>query len=182
MERRMLYTPTFHIDTNLINSRGKLDTMNRIEKWASEEVILVNMSSVSFNEAQADGDLARTRKALSQVFTVTDEPIEPSNAMYKKIEAAFFPKGAKNDNQRNDIKIVFEAAKYGAILVTRDGASKSQPGGILGNRDKLKDVVKIMTDAEAVDFIQKKIAERDERNRMVGSETGEELPEWTGKD
>lgn len=178
----MLYTPVFHIDTNLINARGKLESMNQIERWAKEELILVNMSGVSFKEAQAGGDLARTKKALSQIFTLTDQDIDPNNPLYRKIEAVLFPEGAKTDNERNDVKIVYEAAHYAAILVTRDGDSKTQPGGILGNRASLKDVVKILSDSEAVVFIRTKIAERDDFNRRVNREFGVDLPEWTGKD
>jgi hypothetical protein len=179
MQRRTLYK-TFHIDTQLINSRGKLETMNLIEKWAADGVILVNMSSVSFNEAQADGDPGRTKKALAQIFTMTEA--DTNDPLYKKIEAALFPKGAQNKNQENDVKIVFEAAKYGAILITDDGASKSQPGGILGNRDKLKGLVPIMSSREAVEFIHKEIQNRDDFNRRYVQEIGGELPEWTGKD
>lgn len=62
MERRLLYTPIFHIDTNVINARGKLASMNQIEKWASDEVILVHMSSVSFAEAQQGGAMLVERK------------------------------------------------------------------------------------------------------------------------
>jgi hypothetical protein len=52
MDRRLLYTPIFHIDTNMINAYGKLSAMNQLEKWAENEVIFINMSSVSFNESQ----------------------------------------------------------------------------------------------------------------------------------
>ena len=37
----------------------------------------------------------------------------------------------------NDIEIVFNAAKYEGILVTADGGSRRQLGGILGNRAAL---------------------------------------------
>ncbi len=182
MQRRMLYTPIFHIDTNLINSRGKLESMNQIEKWANDEIILVNMSGVSFKEAQAGGDLARTKKALSHIFTLTDESIDLNDPLYRKIGATLFPNGIHTDNQRNDVKIVFEAAKYAAILVTKDGGSRTQPGGILGNRNKLRGIVSIMSDTEAVAFIQGKIRERDEFNLRVAKEFSVELPAWTGKD
>jgi hypothetical protein len=182
MQRRMLYTPVFHIDTNLINARSKLEAMNQIEKWAEEELILVNMSGVSFKEAQAGGNLARTKKALSQIFTLTDENINPNDPLCRKIEAALFPEGTKTDNERNDVKIIYEATHYAAILVTRDGGSRTQPGGILGNRDKLKDIVKILSDSEAVAFIREKITERDVFNQRVNREFGVDLPEWTGKD
>lgn len=182
MQRRQLYTPIFHIDTNLINARGKLSTMNQIEKWASDEVILVNMSGVSFNEAQAGKSPERTRKALTHIFTFTDETIDFNDPMYRNVEATLFPQGIKCENERNDVKIVYEAAYYHAILITLDGGSRKQPGGILGNRDKLKDIVKILRDTEAVAFIHEKIVERDNFNRTVNSELGVQLPEWTGKD
>lgn len=180
--RRMLYTSIFHIDTNLINARGKLETMNQIEKWAEDEVILVHMSGVSFKEAQAGRNAARTRKALTHIFTLTDEGISPDDPKYRRIEAALFPNGAKSDNERNDVKVVYEAQHYAAILVTRDGASRGQPGGILGNRHKLKDFVQILSDGEAVEFIRDKIAGRDEFNQRVAREYGGALPEWTGRD
>ena len=77
----MLYIPVFHIDTNMINARGKLYTMNQIEKWAEDNLILVNMSGASFKEAQAGGNRARTKKALSQIFTLTDESIKPNDPL-----------------------------------------------------------------------------------------------------
>ncbi len=113
---------------------------------------------------------------------MTDDNIDPNDPLYRKIEKALFPNGTHTDNQQNDVKIVFEAAKYVAILVTRDGGSRTQPGGILGNRDKLSGIVSIMTDREAVAFIRNKIRERDEFNRRVAQEFGAELPKWTGKD
>lgn len=182
MERRKLYTPIFHIDTNMINARGKLPAMNQLEQWAEEQLILINMSSTSFTEAQEGNNLSRIKKALSQIFTLTDENITDSDPMFQKVASALFPDGVKDDNQRNDVVIVCEAIKYNAILVTNDGGSKKQPGGILGNASKLKDHVQIMRDTEAVDFINSKISRRDEINKKVAEHTGEALPEWTGKD
>lgn len=181
MQSRMLYT-VFHIDTNVINGRGKLESMNQIEKWAADEVILVHMSGVSFKEALDGNDDARTRKALAQIFTITDVEISENDPLYQKIESVLFPDGAQTRNKKNDVKVVYEAAKYGAKLITNDGGSKRQPGGILGNRAKLRDHLDVLSDKEAVDFIRAKINERDDINRQVAAMTGEELPEWTGKD
>jgi hypothetical protein len=33
MERRLLYIPVLHIDTNLINTRQNLGAVNQLEKW-----------------------------------------------------------------------------------------------------------------------------------------------------
>lgn len=182
MERRSLYTPIFHIDTNLINARGTLATMNQIEKWASDGVILVNMSNVSFDEAQQGSNILRTRKALSHIFTLIDENCNESDPKFQEIAIALFPNGIKSENEKNDVRIVWEATKWQAILVTNDGGSKNQIGGILGNAYKIKNLVRIMRDTEAVEFIKSKIKERDVLNIEISERTGQWLPEWTGVD
>jgi hypothetical protein len=181
MERRMLYIRVLHIDANLINARQKLAAVNQLEKWTTDEVILINISSTARIEAMAGGNVDRVRKANQQIFTAT--PTATSyDPLYKRIEDALFPVGAKDENQRNDVKIVFEAARYNAILVTADGGSKSQPGGILGNRAKLTNVVHILSPDEAVEFVKDKIRERDEFNARIAKEYGGQLPSWTGAD
>jgi len=142
MQRRMLYIPILHIDANLINARGQITQVNQLERWFEDGVILINMSSTAHVEAQAGNDHRRTRKVNQQIFTST-LPIQTNDPQFKKVELSLFPYGAQNENQRSDVRIVCEAAKYQAILVTGDGASKRQPGGILGNRDKLRDMVQI---------------------------------------
>lgn len=181
LERRMLYTPILHIDTNLINARGSLETMNQIEKWFNDEVILVNMSNISFQEAQQGNNEKRTKKALSHIFTYIDEDLDQNDSMYCEIAEALFDGKPKNQNEINDIKIVWDATKWHAILVTNDGGSKKQPGGILGNAHKLTRIVSIMSDSQAVDFIRSKIRERDEDNKKISQLTGQPLPEWHGK-
>lgn len=182
MERRLLYTPILHIDTNLINARGNLATMNQIEKWACDGVILVNMSNASFNEAQQGSNVRRIKKALSHIFTLVDENCNESDPKFQQIAIALFPTGIKAEKERNDVRIVWEAAKWHAILVTNDGGSKNQSGGILGNAYKIKNIVNIMRDTEAVEFIKSKIKERDGRNIEISNLTAQALPEWTGKD
>jgi hypothetical protein len=181
MERRLLYIPVLHIDTNLINARQKLPAVNQLEKWFEDEVILINMSATAHGEAQADGNVMRTRKANQNIFTTTP-PIEASDPLFQKVESALFPEGARDENQWNDVRIVCEAANYAAILVTGDGGSKTQPGGILGNRHKLNGIVQILSPDEAVDFVRQKIRERDEFNIRFVKEFGGELPPWTGRD
>ena len=178
MNPRLLYIPVLHIDTNLINARQKLSAVNQLEKWDEDEVILMNMSATAYGEALAGNNATRTRKANQQIYTITMS----CDPLYSKVEAALFPEGARDDNQRNDVKIVCEAAKYAAILVTEDGGSKTQPGGILGNRDKLRDIVRILSPDEAVAFVREKIRERDEFNGKVAKQFGYELPLWTGLD
>jgi hypothetical protein len=181
MARRQLYIPILHIDTNLINARQKLAPVNQLEKWAENDVILINMSGVAHQEASADGNDDRTRKANQQIFTIQTEG-EADDPRYAEVEAVLFAEGANDENQRNDVRIICEAAKYQAILVTNDGASKTQPGGILGNREKIRYLVQVMSPDEAVAFVREKIQERDEFNARCVAEFGGELPDWSGQD
>jgi hypothetical protein len=180
--RRLLPTPIFHIDSNRINARGNLDAMNHLERWKDDGVILINMSGVSFKEAQAGNNLARTKKAFGHIFTTTDTSIDRSGATYKRIETAIFPGGVRDQNEENDVKIVYEAAHYRAILVTGDGNSRRQPRGILGGRESLRDLVQIMTDVEALEFIKAQIAKRDHYARIEAVESACPLPDWLGRD
>jgi hypothetical protein len=182
MQPRQLFTPVFHIDTNRINSRGKLSMMNQLESWALHGVIEIIMSGTSFREASEGDDRLRTKKAQSYVFTLTEPDIDASSALNQEIERILFPDGAQSLNQKNDVKIVYDAAHWKAILVTDEGGSKRQPGGMLGNRSELSRFVRIMSDEEAVAFIRSKVDERDDFNRRVAEATGLSLPEWTGKD
>jgi hypothetical protein len=74
------------------------------------------------SEALAGSHAQRTRKSLAQIDTINNIYPDMSDPIFKKIESALFPGGAKTQNQRNNIAIVSEAAKWGAILVTGDGA------------------------------------------------------------
>ena len=159
----MLYMPVLHIDTNLINARQRLAAVNQLEKWYADGVILINMAGTARGEALAGGDAARSRKANQQIFTMTP-PAPIDSARFKAIESVLFPDGAKDENQRNDVRIVADAIHYAAILVTNDGGSKSQPGGILGNRDALRKrfALRILSADEAVEVVRKAIRERDD--------------------
>jgi hypothetical protein len=183
LQRRMLYIPILHIDTNLINARQKLAAVNELERWYADHVILMNMSGTARTEALAGNSAQRTRKANRHIFTVT-APENPDGARFKAIEGVLFPGDAKDENQRNDVRIVADAIHYAAILVTNDGASASQRGGIQGHRDELarRFGVRILTADEAVAFVREKLRERDDFNRQVIQEFGGQLPDWTCKD
>ncbi|MCG2759119.1 MAG: hypothetical protein L6263_11905 [Desulfobacteraceae bacterium] len=61
--------------------------------------------------------------------------------------------------------------------------SKRQPGGILGNRDKLTALgVQVMRDHEAVEIVKQKIVKRDQLAKKIASYKNDPLPEWVGKD
>lgn len=186
MQRRMLYTPVFHLDANLINARQKLEAVNQLEKWRDDDVICLAMAGVAHTEAQAGAGAnaeARKSKAASHIFTINDAGEAEDDDTYAKVEKILWGEAA-NDNQANDVEVVCEAIKWHAILVTEDGGSKAQPGGILGNREKLHQQfgVLIYRPEEAVEFIRSKVAERDQFNAQIAAMTGKPMPAWTGKD
>lgn len=174
---------SFQLDTNRINSRGELKYMNQLELWNEDGVILLEMSEVSHREAKAGGSIRRARKALRYVYSMTFARTEPEQNKWREIEAALFVRGALSENQENDVEIVFNAWKYGRILITDDGSSKNQPAGIVGNRGKLRDLgVEVMRDYEAVSLVKELIVVRDQSARKIAKMTGLNVPSWVGKD
>ena len=157
--------------------------MNQLEQWHENGVILIIESEVVQKEAMVGNNPLRVGKALGYVYTYTLAGSEEQKQLFE-IASIIFPKGIINSNQINDVEIVFNALKYIAILLTNDGASKSQPGGILGHRAELKKKfgITIMTDKEAVEYVRSLINKRDQRARNMCKQTGEPLPEWVGKD
>jgi hypothetical protein len=149
---------SFQIDTNMINARQVNDNMNKLEKWHNEGVIEIIISEIASSEAKQDTDHKRTKKANSYIYSMTfAETPEEKHKIYE-IANIVFPNGITSQNQKNDVEIIFNAYKYGRVLVTNDGASKRQPGGILGNAIKLAKLgVKVMTDREAVQLVEDKI-------------------------
>jgi hypothetical protein len=173
----------FIIDANRINARQADPHMNRLERWRDNEVIELMMSESSHQEASAGGDPRRARKVSTHIFSITMASTAGEQEELRSIEKILFPGGAVTPNQRNDIDIVFNAAKYRRILITADGGSKRQPGGMLGNRLALAQLgVRIMTAEEAAAFVQQKIKDRDEMARLSALRERRPLPEWVGKD
>lgn len=178
---RELSTTRFLIDTNRINARGKEEHMNQLEQWGKIGIIeLVHSDTVM---AELRSYPLGFEKGAEKLFTGSFAEDESTND-FKKIESIIFANGSRNDNQKNDVRIIFHALKYHYILVTNDGDSKSQPGGMLGHAVALKKElgVEIMRDNEAVCFVQDKIEERDEYARDYSRETGTPLPFWVGND
>lgn len=94
----------------------------------------------------------------------------------REIETVIFPSGATTDNERNDVEIAFNAGKYGAILVTADG-------DLLDHRRELSRLgIRVLSDAEAVVLVERKISERDERAKQIAQLGGLPIPSWVGHD
>ena len=170
-----------HIDTNRINSRGGLPFMNKLEKWHNDGVIMMEMSDVAQNEVRGTGNLKMHAKAADYLFTIA---LDSDVITRKKIQAILFPHGAKSIGEKNDVEIVYTAAYYDSILVTNDGNSKSQPGGILGHAKELETLlrVRVMRDSDAVSMIKEKIAYRDSQIQTECNNLNLPSPDWVGCD
>lgn len=173
----------FHLDTNRINAYERLEAVNQLEQWDRDQVILLELSEAAHAEALADRNPVRHRKAHSHLVSLNEITNREEVQVISSIESILFPDGAKSVNEQNDVLVVFNARKYGALLITADGASRRQPGGMLGNRKRLAKIgVQIMTDEEAVQLVRDRITMRDRDARKWAEVTGNALPGWVGRD
>ncbi len=166
----------FQIDTNRINSRGSLINMTRLEKWRHDGVIGLLMSDVAHAEAMAGRDSRRSHKAVGYIYSLSYEREPSAREMKARITSVLFPQGCRTQNDINDVRIVYNALKYGHILVTADGV-------ILRNRDQLEALgVQVVTDAKAVALVEEAVRERDDEAGGDAAYDNEPLPWWVGKD
>src|SRR5437867_3371495 len=167
----------FQIDTNRINARAQLPNMNQLERWADSGILLVEMSQVAYNEARSGQDNSRGLKVSGYIYSYTyADTLEEMQTM-DKIARALFPEGMRTSNDRGDVEIVFNAHKYGAILVTADGAILNKAPELAAGFH-----TRIMTDDQAVAFVRDRIRARDERARQRAVDSDTPAPEWVGKD
>ena len=179
MPRRRIELIGFVMDTNRINARGKLPQMTQIEKWHQDGVISLVISDIAFTEVgKGKGGGQRRDKASGLIMTGTTRlRAEDEYKLLQEIGNILFPAGAKDLNEENDVRIVFNAHRYGDVLITddRDILSKREALLALG-------VFGIKTDADAVVYIRELINSRDEQARLVASLSGADLPSWVGLD
>ena len=180
---RMIHQCTFLLDTNCINARQKDQYINQLEKWNRDNVIDLMMAETSSDEA-AVGNKMREKKSCEYLSTLSYVTTLEEQSQLNRIQEILFPSGAKDQNQKNDVDIVFNALKYDRTLVTMDGDSKSQPGGILGNAKQLNTEfkIKIVRPEKAVEIVKKAIALRDNTTKQDCDRVGAEYPSWVGKD
>jgi hypothetical protein len=171
------------LDTNRINSRGKLPNVTQLEKWAKDGVIILGLSETAMKECHAGSDAIRSEKASGYIYAIASIDSPRELEILRDIERIVFPLGPKDANERNDVAIAFTASKYNEILVTADGDSRKQPGGLLGHRKELSDLgVRIMSDEEAVQHVRIRIKDRDILAARAAKIACRPEPDWLGKD
>ncbi len=166
----------FQIDTNRINSRGSLTSMNRLETWHRNRVIGLVMSDIAYAEAKAGRNARRSQKVGGYIYSRSFEREPKAHEMHKQVAEILFPHGCRDKSDVNDVLIVCNALHYQYILITADGV-------ILRNRGALARLgLRVMTDAEAVALVEEAIHDRDEEAREDAADAGEPLPFWVDKD
>lgn len=170
----------YHLDANRINARQQDKDVNQLELWHKYGVIFLEMSLTAYDEACV-GNACREEKASDYTCVSTSWEMKEWRIILENI---LFPRGVKKQNESNDISILLLAKMANATLVTNDGGSKSQPGGILGNKERLlaECGIRVLNAGQAVAEIRGYISLRDEAANKVVKMTGKKLPNWVGKD
>jgi hypothetical protein len=175
MPQRFVYRQ-FVIDTNRIKAHQRLESMNRLERWRENGVILLIMTDVSQAEAMAGSNPGRSRKATRFIYAISSIGNPEFHEIERQVETILFPGGARNQNQRNDVRIVCAALAHQSPLITNDGV-------ILRSPDRLRSLgAAVLSDGEAIAEVEECIATRDEYARRAQEETGERVPDWVGQD
>lgn len=144
----------FHLDSNSINARQNSSALNALERLANLGRIQLEYSEVAQNEAsQGNGSGKRKRKAEQFISSGLSGQAEFEAEQRIAISKIIFPHGCLTAGQKKDVEIVLTAWMCNAILVTSDGASKSQPRGILGSKADLANInARVMSPAEALAY------------------------------
>ena len=141
-----------HLDANAVNARQAGDSLNELERLAALEKVDLMYSKIAYIEA-GHGSSARHAKTENYTWANLSRQPELEVDWRAKIEKAIFPLSVNTDSDRNDVEIVLTAKIAGAVLVTRDGDSKTQPRGILGSRVELAALgIMVLTFSEAVTY------------------------------
>ena len=158
--------------------------MNLIEKWHEDDVIALRMPLDAQAEAEAGLSPRRTLKAWSYITPLPLVTTAEEQAKLKLIQRILCGSKPTSQSDERDVLIVFTAAKYHGILITADGASNSQPRGILGAASQLRDSIgaQVISAADAVELIRRKIVARDNFTRRFCARRQLPLPDWVGAD
>lgn len=141
-----------HLDANAVNARQRDPSLNELEQLAALGKVDLEYSETAYNEA-GHGSYLRQAKTVNYTWAALSGQPELEADWRALIEKAIFPFGVKTDSDRKDVEVVLTAKIAGAILVTRDGDSKTQPRGILGSRPELAALgVTVLTFSESVAY------------------------------
>ena len=157
--------------------------MNQLEQWRADGVIILDMSEEAYDEAHAGNNMKRTEKADECIFIRANDVFGGEKQFREQLGKILFNSTNLSEGKKRDVQILFCAKMAGALLITNDGASKRQPGGILGHARELVSLgIEVITDEDAVQKVRHLITNRDKLARSVAKDTGLPLPTWVGLD
>ena len=146
-------------------------------------MIILDMSVEAYNEARSGNNTVRMCKSDETIYRKAHDVFGGEEGFRNQIGKLLFGDKCLSQAETNDVRILFCARQAGAILITNDGGSRRQPGGILGHRTELASLgIEVMTDEIAVKKVREKIAFRDKLARSIARDTGLPLLEWVGQD
>lgn len=162
----------FLLDANACNALQQIDELNELEGLARKGVIELLYTETTWDEAQGGftetlSDVARARwqgrRDKVEQFFFHGLPGDPENQQLQQpwrdaIAKAVFPAGVQNDNMRRDVEALLTVKMAGGFFVTRDGGSKTQPGGILGHKSQLAELgIEVLNFTEALALAKQSI-------------------------
>lgn len=131
--------PLFLLDANACNALQQIGNLNELEAIARAGLIDLLYTETTWDEAQFGSSVRREK--VEEFFFVgfpdDNENRQLQEAWRDAIAAVVFPTGIANDSQRRDVDALLTVKISGGCFVTRDGASKTQSGGILGHKRQL---------------------------------------------
>ncbi len=128
--------------------------MNELEQLAAQGKCSLLMPYSAWKEAETGNNELRKSKTW-EYFYIQPIKNESQKYWYDVIETIVFPNGARTENEKNDLWILVTAREMNYPIITNDGNSKKQPGGMLGNVQELKKIgVIVIRDSEAVAWIK----------------------------
>ena len=177
---------SYHLDANLVYAKrrdGDWEYVRQLWKWGrypdgdiGTRVIDLFMSETAQEEAGRN-DALRAKKASEHFFIHVVDSFGGEAEWKKRIEDIMFPKGARESNDENDVRIVYDARQDNAVLVTNDRKH------ILAKRQELEGVgVRVSSPLEAVREIESLIEERDRQAIEWAKNNRRRRPGWVGKD
>jgi len=140
----------FFLDANCVNARQRNEHLNALEQLRMLGKIVLMYSDAAHGEAGFNSQLRRM-KAAGFSYTMLDPEWGHNQDTYQRIAFILFPSGPASPNEWNDVKAVYHAERLQWPLITMDGSSRTQPGGILGRAVKLAAIgIEVITPAEAL--------------------------------
>ena len=149
--------PLFVLDANACNSLQRIGQLNELERMRETRLIDLLYTETTWDEAQL-GSLKRHSKVSKYLFVglANDEcNCQLQQPWREAIARVVFPGGLRSDNQRRDVEALLTVKMSKGCFVTSDGASKSQPGGILGHKAELAQLgIQVLNFTEALERAQ----------------------------